>query len=89
MVFSLGTSVAPLLLLLTVSTAHRSPESGFLLALTFGIGRGLPFLIAGVIASAVARLAHLSRWRRPIQVASGCALLAVSAHYANTFATLL
>jgi cytochrome c-type biogenesis protein len=88
-VFSLGTSVAPLLLLLAVSAANGRPGHGFFLALAFGVGRGMPFLAAGVIASAVTRFAQLSRWRRAIEVVSGCALLVVSAYYANTFAALL
>lgn len=88
-VFSLGTSVAPLLLLLAVSAANGRPVYGFVLAFTFGLGRGLPFLIAGLIASAVTRLTRLGRWRRAIQVVSGVALLFVSAYYANTFRALL
>lgn len=88
-VFSLGTSVAPLLLLLTVSAANARPAYGFLLAFTFGLGRGLPFLFAGLVASAVTSLAGLARWRGAIQVVSGCVLLVVSAYYANTFAWLL
>lgn len=88
-VFSLGTSVAPLLLLLTVSAAQGRAAYGFLLAFTFGLGRGLPFLLAGLIASAMARFAQLGRWRRAVEVVSGCALLVVSAYYANTFVALL
>jgi cytochrome c-type biogenesis protein len=88
-IFSLGTSVAPLLLLLTVSAARGSPLEGLLLAFVFGLGRGVPFLLAGVIASAITGFAHLSRWRRPIQVASGVGLLLVSGYYANTFVALL
>ena len=88
-VFSLGTSVAPLLLLLTVSAAQGRAAYGFLLAFTFGLGRGLPFLLAGLIASALARFTQLARWRRAVEVASGCALLVVSAYYANTFAALM
>ncbi len=87
-VFSLGTSVAPLLLLLTVSAAQGRAAYGFLLAFTFGLGRGLPFLLAGLIASAVARVTQLGRWRRAVEVVSGCALLVVSAYYANTFVAL-
>ncbi len=41
---SLGTSAAPLLLLLSVA-APANPIYGFILALAFGIGRGLPFLL--------------------------------------------
>ena len=88
-IFSLGTSVAPLLLLLSVSTATRNPTEGLLLAFTFGIGRGIPFLLAGVVASAITGFTRLSAWRQPIQVVSGIALLFVSAYYATTFATLL
>ena len=88
-VFSLGTSVAPLLLLLTVSAATGRPESGFLLAFTFGLGRGLPFLLAGLLGGAVTRFTSLGRWGRAIQVVSGCTLLVVSMYYANTFAALL
>lgn len=85
-VFSLGTSVAPLLLLLAVSAANGRPEYGFLLAFTFGLGRGIPFLVAGLIASAVMHFTALGHWRRAIQVVSGFALLFVSGYYANTFA---
>jgi cytochrome c-type biogenesis protein len=88
-VFSLGTSVAPLLLLLTVSAASGRPDYGFLLAFAFGLGRGLPFLLAGVIGGTVARFTGLGRWGRTIQVVSGCTLLVVSIYYANTFAALL
>lgn len=88
-VFSLGTSVAPLLLLLTVSAATRNPAEGLLLAFTFGVGRGIPFLLAGLVASAITGFTRLSAWRQPIQVISGIALLFVSAYYANTFAVLL
>jgi cytochrome c-type biogenesis protein len=88
-VFSLGTSVAPLLLLLTVSAARGLAGHGFLLALAFGIGRGLPFLLAGLIGSVITEFARLARWRGPIQVLSGGVLLAISAYYTRTFAALL
>lgn len=88
-IFSLGTSVAPLLLLLTVSAAKGSPVQGLVLAFTFGLGRGLPFLLAGVVATAITGLTHVGAWRRTIQVVSGSALLLVSGYYANIFAALL
>jgi cytochrome c-type biogenesis protein len=88
-IFSLGTSVAPLLLLLAVSAANARPEYGFALAFAFGIGRGLPFLVAGLIASAVTRFTRFGLWSRSIQVISGMALLFVSVYYARTFAALL
>jgi len=87
-VFSLGTSVAPLLLLLTVSAASRSPVQGLVLAVIFGLGRGFPFLLAGVLASAITGFTRLGAWSRVVQVVSGVALLLVSGYYANTFAAL-
>lgn len=88
-IFSLGTSVAPLLLLLTVSAAKGSPAQGLLLAFTFGLGRGLPFLVAGVVGSAITGFTRLGTWRGTIQVASGCALLFVSVYYARVFIALV
>lgn len=88
-VFSLGTSVAPLLLLLTVSAAQGRPEAGFWLAFTFGLGRGLPFLLAGAAGSLLAGFTGFAAWRRPIGVASGVVLLLVSAYYAKTFLALI
>lgn len=88
-IFSLGTSVAPLLLLLAVSAANARPEYGFALAFAFGIGRGLPFLAAGLLASTVTRFTRFGAWTRSIQVFSGVALLFVSVYYARTFAALL
>lgn len=88
-VFSIGTSVAPLLVLLTFAAAQRSPESGFALAFAFGLGRGLPFLLVGLFAGAVMRLARVTLWRRAIEVISACALLFVSIYYARVFMALL
>jgi cytochrome c-type biogenesis protein len=88
-IFSLGTSAAPLLLLLTVSAAQARAEYGLLLALAFGVGRGLPFLIVGLFAGLIMRFASLARWRRPLQIVSGCALLTVAVYYVRAFATLL
>lgn len=87
-IFSLGTSAAPLLLLLTVATAQARPEYGFTLALAFGVGRGLPFLLAGLFAGVLVRFARFSSWAGAIQVTSGCALVFVSLYYARAFALL-
>lgn len=89
LVFSLGTSVAPLLLVLTVAAAEGKPGQGVLLAFAFGLGRGAPFLVAGIAASAVMRLARLGLWSRAMQLASGAALLLVSGYYAQLYAALL
>lgn len=88
-VFSLGTSAAPLLLLLTVAAAKASPIFGLFLAFVFGIGRGLPFLIVGFFASALSRLNQLTWLRKAIQVFSGFALLFVSFYYTQVFVTLI
>jgi cytochrome c-type biogenesis protein len=88
-VFSLGTSVAPLVLLLTVSAASGRPQSGLPLAFMFGLGRGLPFLVAGLVGGVAMRFARLGRWSLAIEVTSGGILLGVGVYYARTFAALL
>lgn len=87
-IFSLGTSAAPLLLLLSVAAATGSTLYGFFLALTFGVGRGLPFLLVGFFAGAVSRLARLTWLRHSIQIISGSALLFVCYYYVRTFLDL-
>ncbi|MCZ2075882.1 MAG: sulfite exporter TauE/SafE family protein [Bryobacterales bacterium] len=87
--FSLGTSAAPLLLLLTVAVAKGSPLYGIALAFVFGLGRGLPFLFVGIFAGALVRLTSFGQWRRTLQVLSGSALLLVSGYYLRAFAALL
>jgi len=87
--FSLGTSAAPLLVLLTIAAGKGSMLYGLLLSLAFGVGRGFPFLLVGVFAGALMRVARISLWRRAIQFASGCALILVSMYYMRAFAGLL
>lgn len=88
-IFSLGTSAAPLLLLLTISAAQVNTLYGLLLALSFGIGRGLPFLLIGIFAGTVVRLTRLGQWRRALQVLSGSVLVIVSVYYARAFVSLV
>lgn len=88
-VFSLGTSAAPLLLLLTVAATQARPEYGFMLAFAFGIGRGLPFLLAGLFAEVLMRFTRLGSWGRAIQILSASALVFVSVYYVRVFVTLL
>jgi cytochrome c-type biogenesis protein len=88
LVFSLGTSVAPLLLLLAIA-ATQGPEQGVLLAFIFGLGRGFPFLLAGVAGSAVTGLTRIGLWTRSIQIVSGVALLVVAAYYVEVYVDLL
>lgn len=87
-IFSLGTSVAPLFLLLTVAAAQRSVETGFALAVFFGIGRGVPFLLIGLFAGLITKFAELSVWRRTIQALSGVSLLIVGGYYFNVYLNL-
>lgn len=87
-IFSLGTSAAPLLLLLTFSAAQASFLYGLLLAFAFGVGRGLPFLVVGLFTGVVVRFTRVGVWRRSIQIASGVGLLLVSFYYARTFVAL-
>ncbi len=89
LVFSLGTSAAPLLLLLTIAAAQGRPADGAMLGFAFGLGRGLPFLAIGLFTSAVLHLCRISSWYRAIETASGVALLLVSAYYVRVLAALL
>ena len=84
-IFSLGTSAAPLLLLLSVAAAKASILYGLVLAFLFGIGRGLPFLIVGLFASTVSKLAKLTWLRKSIQIISGLALLYLSFYFFRLF----
>lgn len=84
-IFTLGTSVAPLLLLLSVAAAQGNVFYGFLLALAFGVGRGIPFLVAGLFGGAITALAKLSWLRKMIQILSGCALLFVCYYYLRVY----
>lgn len=88
LIFSLGTSAAPLLLLLSVAAATANPIYGFILALVFAIGRGLPFLIVSAFAGAVTKFAQLTWLRRSIQIVSGLALLYVCYYYVKVFIDL-
>lgn len=89
LIFSVGTSVAPLLLLLTVAAAAAAPGLGILLAFVFGLGRGFPFLVAGLAASGITRLARIGLWSRALQIASGVMLLVVSGYYARVYVAFL
>lgn len=87
--FSLGTSAAPLLVLMTFAAAQGSPLYGTALALAFGIGRGLPFLLVGIFAGALIRFVRFAAWRRAVQIGSGCVLLLVSAYYLRALSAFL
>jgi cytochrome c-type biogenesis protein len=89
LVFSIGTSVAPLLVLLAVTAGQGDTKLGVLLAFVFGLGRGLPFLLAGVAGSALVARTRIGSWTRAIQDASSAALLVLGIYYGNVFLSLL
>lgn len=88
-IFSLGTSAAPLALLLTVAAGQRQAESGLMLAIFFGIGRGLPFLLVGIFAGFVTKFSQLSLWRRTIQTISAVSLIVISGYYFRVYLAFL
>ncbi len=88
-IFGFGTSAAPLLLLLSVVAARGNALFGFLLALSFGVGRGLPFLLVGGFANVVTKFVQLTWFRKSIQIGSGLALLFVSIYYFRVYLNLL
>lgn len=87
-VFSLGTSAAPLLVLLMIAASQGGTFYGLLLSFAFGVGRGLPFLLVGLFAGVIIRLTRLGARRQIIQYVSGTALLFVSFYYARAFVAL-
>jgi len=88
-VATVTTSAGPLLLLLTVAAAIGRPAYGAVLSLSYGIGRGLPFLLLGLFAGSVsAWLARLKRARRIAEVMSGIALVGLALYFARLAYTL-
>lgn len=88
LVFSLGTPAVSLLLVLTVAAAEHRPAYGALLALGYGVGRGLPFLVLGLFSGAAMRLRCQPSWSRAIQVTTGSLLLLITGYYLWIFVRL-
>lgn len=84
-IFSLGTSAAPLLLLLSFAASKADILYGVVLAFLFGLGRGLPFLAVGLFANSISKLAMLSWLRKSIQIVSGLALVYLSFYFFRLF----
>ena len=79
---TITTSAGPLVLLLTLAAAMGRPPYGAALSLSYGMGRGLPFLALGILAGRAAEwLEPLNRARRTAEVVSGVALLGLSAYF--------
>lgn len=85
LIFSLGTSAAPLLLLLTIAAGKGSVIYGLILAILFGVGRGLPFLVVGLFANSISKLAQLSWLQKSVQIISSAALLYLSFYFFRLF----
>jgi cytochrome c-type biogenesis protein len=88
LVFSLGTPAVSLLLVLTVAAAEHRPAYGALLALGYGLGRGLPFLLLGLFSGVAMRLHCQPSWSRAVQVTTGSLLLVVTGYYLWIFLRL-
>ncbi|HJU05295.1 MAG TPA: cytochrome c biogenesis protein CcdA [Nitrospiraceae bacterium] len=88
LVFSLGTPAVSLLLVLTVAAAEHRPAYGALLALGYGIGRGLPFLLLGLFSGAAMLLRCQPSWSRAIRVTTGSLLLVITGYYLWIFLRL-
>lgn len=81
-VATITSSAGPLMLVLTVAVAVGRPLYGAGLSLAFALGRGAPFLILGLFAGqAGGWLARIERYRRPAEVTSGVALLALAGYF--------
>lgn len=88
LIFSLGTPAVSLLLLLTVAAAEHRPAYGALLALGYGVGRGVPFLLFGLCSGVATRLRCQPTWSRAIQVTTGSLLLMITGYYLWVFMRL-
>lgn len=81
-VATITTSAGPLFLLLTVAAAIGRPLYGAMLSLAYAIGRGAPFLALAIFSGQVQRfLERVERFRRPFEIVSGVALVAVAAYF--------
>ena len=81
-VATITTSAGPLMLLLTIAAAIGQPAYGALLSLGYAVGRGAPFLALAIFSGRVQRwLDRVERIRRPFEIISGLALLAVAAYF--------
>lgn len=81
-VATITTSAGPLMLLLTVAAALGRPVYGALLSLAYALGRGAPFLALAMFSGHVQQwLERVERLRRPFEIISGAALLAVAGYF--------
>ena len=73
------TSTGPLLLLLAAAAVLQNHVYSVLLTVSYGIGRGLPFLILGTFASNVKTWsARLNKFKRPAEILIGVGLIVLA-----------
>ncbi len=81
-VATITTSAGPLVLLLTVATALGRPLFGAAISVAYGVGRGIPFLVLGLLAGRFSSwIVRLERGRRAMEVVSGLALLVLGLYF--------
>lgn len=79
--FSLGTPALSLVLLLSLAAAQQQPAYGAALAFAFGLGRGLPFLLLGILGRSLTRLACDSTSSRQAKWTAVMLLLVLAGYY--------
>ena len=79
--YSAGAPLVSLLFVAGLGIAKMTPEFGALLGLAFGLGRSLPFLLAGVAADALAGAGCRIGGNRWLRVTGGSLMFLVSGYY--------
>jgi len=89
-VATITTSAGPLMLLITIAAAIGKPFYGAVLSLAYAIGRAIPFLLIGGFAGTAGKIVGgFERYRRPTEVVSGIALMAISFYFARLAASFV
>ncbi len=79
--YSAGAPLVSLLFVAGLGIAKMTPEFGALLGLAFGLGRSLPFLLAGVASDALAGAGCRIGGNRWLRVTGGSLMFLVSGYY--------
>ncbi len=81
-VATITTSAGPLVLLLSVAAAMGRPVYGAAISVGYGVGRGIPFLVLGLLAGRFSSwIGRIERGRRTMEVVSGLALLVLALYF--------
>lgn len=89
LVFGIGTSAAPLFFLLSAAATLENFYYAVFLAFSFGVGRGLPFLILGFFARGLRFFSWLSNYQKPLRYLSGLGLFLIAGYYLTIFETFI